>query len=69
MRYDRTRLRAAAAQRGDMRFDQVKDRLKISRATAHRLWNGHGEPKARTAAAVQREYGLSAADLIEQATA
>ncbi|NEA19852.1 XRE family transcriptional regulator [Streptomyces halstedii] len=69
MLYDRTRLRAAAAKRGDQGFDQVRARLGVSRATAYRLWTGRGEPRARTAAAIHREYGLHAHELVEQATA
>lgn len=67
MKYDRAALRAAAAERGDRGFLQVQIRLGVSRATAHRLWTGHGEPKARTVAAVHREYGLTADQLVEQA--
>lgn len=69
MTYDRTQLREAAFRLGDRKFDQVKDRLGVSRATAHRLWTGRGEPKATTAAAVQREYGVTAAQLIERTAA
>lgn len=66
MKYDRSQLREAARQRGDKRFDQVRTRLGVSRATAHRLWTGRGEPKATTAAAVEREYGVTAQQLIER---
>ncbi|WP_326698008.1 XRE family transcriptional regulator [Streptomyces sp. NBC_01754] len=66
MTYDRTRFRAAAAQRGDHGFEQVQKRLSVSRATAYRLWTGRGEPRARTAAAVHRAYGLHAHELIER---
>lgn len=55
MAYDRTRLLAAAHQRGDQHWTDLITRLGVSRATAYRLWTGRGEPKARTAAAVHRE--------------
>lgn len=69
MKYDRSQLREAARQRGDQGFDQIRARLGVSRATAHRLWTGLGEPKATTAAAVEREYGISARQLVERAAA
>ncbi|MGC5398044.1 XRE family transcriptional regulator [Streptomyces sp. DT20] len=67
MTYDRTRLLAAAHQRGDRHYTNLIPRLGVSRATAYRLWTGRGEPKATTAAAVHREYGVTAAQLVEQA--
>ncbi|MFI6860149.1 XRE family transcriptional regulator [Streptomyces sp. NPDC050421] len=69
MAYDRTQLLAAAHQRGDQHYTDLINRLGVSRATAYRLWTGRGEPKASTAAAVHREYGLTAAQLVEQAAA
>ncbi|MES9554816.1 MULTISPECIES: XRE family transcriptional regulator [unclassified Streptomyces] len=67
--YDRRTLLSAAHGRGDEHYEQMGHRLGISRATAWRLWNGRGKPSADTAAAVQREYGLGAGQLIEQAAA
>lgn len=67
--YDRTKLRAAAGRKGIEGFEGLGSALGLSRATAYRLWRGIGKPAADTAAAVQREYGLGAAELIEQAAA
>lgn len=69
MAYDRTHLLVAAHQRGDQHWTDLITRLGVSRATAYRLWTGRGEPKARTAAAVEREYGISAGQLIERTAA
>lgn len=69
MAYDRTRLLTAAHQRGDQHWTDLITRLGVSRATAYRLWTGRGEPKARTAAAVEREYGISAGQLVERTAA
>lgn len=66
MTYDRTRLLAAALQRGDQHYTEMGRRLGLSRATAWRLWNGHTAPSAVTLAAVEREYGLPARQLIGQ---
>lgn len=65
--YDRTALRAAAEQRGDINSNRVAIRLGLSRMTAHRLWNGIGAPSAEVTAAVQEEYGLPARDLLTPA--
>lgn len=69
MAYDRTRLLNAAHQRGDQHWTDLITRLGVSRATAYRLWTGRGEPKARIAAAVEREYGVTAQQLIERVAA
>lgn len=67
--YDRSTLRAAATTAGVQGWEELGHRLGVSRATAYRLWRGIGCPAARTAAAVQREYGLGIDALIERTAA
>ncbi|AGK80435.1 hypothetical protein SFUL_5547 [Streptomyces microflavus DSM 40593] len=69
MPYDRTTLLAAAHTCGDQHYEEMGARLGISRATAWRLWNGRTAPSVTTAAAVEREYGVPARQLIARTAA
>ena len=66
--YDRTALRAVARAKGDARYVDLADRLKVAHTTAWRLWTGKTAPSARVAAAVEAAYGLPASALLKPAT-
>lgn len=65
--YDRSTLRAVARAAGVANPNQLAARLDLPRNTAWRLWHGHTEPAADTAAAVQSVLGLPITALLVQA--
>jgi hypothetical protein len=62
--YDRSALRAAAAEAGIENSNQLAKRLRLNRMTAHRLWHGLAEPTRGTAAAVTARLNVAEADLL-----
>ena len=62
--YDRSLLIAAARSIGDHTPSDTARRLGVARTTAWRLWKGSTAPSAQLTAAVEREYGISARQLI-----
>lgn len=67
--YDRSLLIAAARDMGDRNPSDTARRLKVARNTAWRLWHGHTAPSANLAALVEREYGISARQLVKRVAA
>ncbi|MEL3944476.1 helix-turn-helix domain-containing protein [Streptomyces sp. LNU-CPARS28] len=63
MPYNHRRLVDAMTAAGDTKSPQVARRLAVHPATAWRLIKGRSKPAAETLAAIEREYGLTAADL------
>ncbi|MCT9090611.1 helix-turn-helix domain-containing protein [Streptomyces sp. ASQP_92] len=63
MHYNHRRLVDAMAKVGDTKSPQVAQRLDVHPATAWRLIKGRSKPAGETLAAIEREYGLTAADL------
>ncbi|WP_369377630.1 hypothetical protein [Streptomyces sp. cg36] len=63
MPYNHRRLLDAMSEAGDTKSPQVARRLAVHPATAWRLIKGLSKPAAETLVAIEREYGLTAADL------
>lgn len=63
--YDRSALVSVARSKGDAGPADAARRMGIPRNTAWRLWHGRTAPSARTAAAVERAYGLPASTLLK----
>ncbi|ARF55976.1 helix-turn-helix domain-containing protein [Streptomyces gilvosporeus] len=63
MHFDHARLLAALAAAGDTTDAKIAHRLGVNPSTAWRLRNGVTRPAARTLAAIERAYGVTAAEL------
>ena len=66
--YDRTLLRTAAAAKGQHYYVDLSDHLKVAQSTAWRLWYGKNTPSVATARKVEDAYGVTLAQLLQQAT-